>query len=87
MHGVEFRNAPTDGASENGADAPRVVSMERAQALLGDITYREINKKVSRGELVKVKDGRRSLITMASINAHIDSLLEKSASADLVVAA
>lgn len=77
MHGVEFRNAPTGGAQE-GTDDTRVVSMEKAQALLGDITYREINKMVGRGELTKVKLGRRSLITIDSINARIDRAIGES---------
>ena len=75
MHGGEFRNIPTGGA-EGEAPRARVVNLTKAAELLGGITRRQVDLKVARGELVKVKDGGRALITVASIEAHIDQLLK-----------
>lgn len=75
MHGGEFRNIPTGGA-DGEAPRARLVSMAKAAELLGDITRRQVDLKVARGELIKVKDGGRALITVASIDAHIDQLLK-----------
>jgi hypothetical protein len=76
MHGEKFASIRTDGDSD--ADTPRVVSVKKAQALLGDVTYRQIGLMVQRGELRSGKVGRRRVIELASINEYLDAHMEPS---------
>ncbi|OKI47259.1 helix-turn-helix domain-containing protein [Micromonospora sp. CB01531] len=54
---------------------PRVVSVEVAQRLLGDVTYRQVGLMLKRGDLRGCKLGRRRLIELASIDEYIDARL------------
>lgn len=74
MHGDEFANVSSGGEPEVDEDA-RVVSIPKAQRLLGDVTYRQVGLMLQRGELQGCKVGRRRVITLASINAYLDARL------------
>lgn len=74
MHGEEFAKVSSDGESEVDEDA-RVVSIPKAQRLLGDVTYRQVGLMLKRGELQGCKVGRRRVVTLASINAYLDASL------------
>lgn len=76
MHEDVFPEVPT---SEE--DDARIVGIPRAQALLGGITRREVTNMVRRGELQKVKIGRRSMIVRASIDARIDRAIAEASAA------
>ena len=73
MHEEKF--ADSLSREETGAVGPRVVSVERAQHLLGDVTYRQVGLMLKRGELRGCKVGRRRLIELASIDEYIDARL------------
>jgi len=60
---------------------PRLVSITDAQAILGGISKPTVYSLVSRGELVKVKIGRRGLITTASLDAYIQRITEEAGAA------
>jgi hypothetical protein len=53
------------------ADAPLVVRFRQAQRMLGDCGHDELYRKIKNGELESYLDGRRRLITVASIKADI----------------
>lgn len=56
----------------------RIVDIPTAQRLLGRISRREVTNMVRRGELKKIKIGRRAVITIDSINARIDRAIDES---------
>lgn len=53
---------------------PYAVPIRTAQVLLGDKSRREIYVEVGRGNLVALKDGRKTLLTMASTESYVASL-------------
>lgn len=71
MHGEQFAQVPTDGETEVDAEA-RVVSIPKAQRLLGDVTYRQVGLMLQRGELRGCKVGRRRVVLLDSINNYLD---------------
>lgn len=71
MREDEFQKVPT---REDAEDA-RVVPIPKAQQLLGGVTYRQITLMVQRGDLVKLKIGRRTMIYRKSIDRYIDRQL------------
>lgn len=52
----------------------RLVSIPEARQLLGNIGHTTLYELVNRGEIVKVKIGRRGLITSESLEAYMDRL-------------
>jgi hypothetical protein len=50
---------------------PLVVRPKQARALLGGCSNDELNKKIKNGDLESYLDGRRRLITVASIRADV----------------
>jgi hypothetical protein len=85
MHGEPFAQVSSGGDTEVDTDA-RVVSIPRAQRLLGDVTYRQVGLMLKRGELDGCKVGRRRVITLASINAYLDAQLAKAEKTKAVAA-
>ncbi|WP_240762566.1 hypothetical protein [Micromonospora sp. HM134] len=75
MHGEKFADIRTDGEVEGIDPAARFVSVQRAQALLGDVTYRQIGLMIQRRELRSCKLGRRRLVELASINEVLDAAM------------
>lgn len=67
----------SDAREESEVSEPRLVSVERAQHLLGDVTYRQIGLMLKRGELRSCKVGRRRMIEAASIDEYIDARLRE----------
>jgi hypothetical protein len=57
--------------STTSAAEPLVVRPKDARRLLGDCSPGELLEKIKRGELESYLDGRRRLITVASIKADI----------------
>lgn len=53
----------------------RLVSVERAQQMLGGITYRQVGLMLKRSELRGCKVGKRRMIELASIDEYIDKQL------------
>jgi hypothetical protein len=53
---------------------PIAVRIDEARAMSGGISRDEIYRAIGRGELEAVKDGRRTLITVASLEARIRRL-------------
>ena len=52
----------------------RLVSIPDARAALGGIGNTTIYDLIKRGELVKVKIGRRGFVTSESLDAYVDRL-------------
>lgn len=67
----------SDAREEFEVSEPRLVSVERAQHLLGDVTYRQIGLMLKRGEIRSCKVGRRRMIELASIDEYIDVALKE----------
>jgi hypothetical protein len=53
---------------------PFAVSVKDARPLLGNRSLSSIYEMLARNELVAVKDGKRTLITLASIRARQEAL-------------
>jgi hypothetical protein len=53
---------------------PLAVPVPTAGHLLGDKSNSEIYEAIGRGDLVALKDGRKTLITLQSIRAYITAL-------------
>lgn len=69
--------AADDPKNDNPEDEPRrFLSLKATCRVLGGITEFEIRKRVKAGELELVKLGRRSLITIRSLDAFTEKLLE-----------
>lgn len=86
MHGEQFVQVSSGGEPEVDDDA-RVVSIPKAQRLLGDVTYRQVGLMLQRGELQGCKVGRRRVVTLASINAYLDARLAEAEKSSKAVAA
>ena len=59
---------------------PAVVRVRAARTMLGNCSNDEIYRKIAAGELESYLDGRRRLITVASIKADIARRVEAAAS-------
>jgi hypothetical protein len=59
---------------DNLSAGRRLVSIPEARRELGGIGHSTLYELVNRGELVKVKIGRRGLITAQSIQDYVDRL-------------
>lgn len=75
MHEEECAKVPTHEEVETSV---RLVSVEVAQHMLGDLSYRQIGLMRDRGDLRGMKIGKRALIELASINEYIDRKLQES---------
>ena len=53
---------------------PFALSVKDARPLLGNRSFSSIYEMLNRGELEAVKDGKRTLITLASIRARQEAL-------------
>lgn len=67
-------DSSTDVVEQPFGLRPLAVTIPKARSLLGDKARSEIYRCVSRGELDAVKDGRRTLIVVASIEKFMAAL-------------
>lgn len=72
MHGDTDRNIPKDG--ETNEVPRRLLSLTDAALSLGDITERELRKRLDAGDLECVYIGRRRMVPLAEIDAYIARL-------------
>jgi hypothetical protein len=68
---------PAAPAHDNEECDGRVVSLPRAQKLLGDLSYREVGLLCKRGELDSIKYGRRRMVATASIDRFLNKKFEE----------
>lgn len=73
--------ADTPDQDQPGDEPRRLLSLKATARVLGGITEREIRRRVAADELELVKLGRRSLITMASIDAYVEKLRDRAKAA------
>lgn len=63
-----------------GDDEPRrLINKRNAARILGEITVREVEKRIADGDLETVKLGRRRLIVLESLDAYVARLREQAA--------
>jgi hypothetical protein len=71
---IDYVSPYRTGTIASTEEAPRVVSIKKARELLADKSRSEIYQAVADGRLEALKDGRRTLITMESIERYNKSL-------------
>jgi hypothetical protein len=79
---------PADDTSEDGpgAEPRRLLSLKATGRVLGGITEPQIRKLIREDHLVMVKIGRRSFVTMRSIDLYTEHLTREAAEAGSMAA-
>lgn len=67
-------------------EPPRLINKRNAARLLGEITEREVENRITDGDLEAVKLGRRRLIVLVSLDAYVARLREQAAAERLAAA-